>query len=373
MKRLWAAAFALGLMFAGSAHSGPLTASVLDSDDLAWFYNRPGATVEEVAAAHNQCRGFGGMMVGSTATQPGPYGLAGDVIGAIASAGLAVAYVDDCMMSRGYRRFDIASTRLRDFQQRFAQLSPAQQAEYAGAETPPEGALARRWANTYWLPAAANDAPASVEPRNFTPRAVTVEVFNRWGQPRWIDPMEAATPGANEAVVVLRLRSSGGRARLGFDRRTPNGEAAYVEVNGRQRWVGIEPQMRSDTAEPQAFAFVVPPGTYSLGYFGTTRYDVSTFCYGTIAFNVGAGEVLDLGDFTIEHGGEIVDPLAPAPTARMRIDRPAITPERASALGLGAQTLTAATYANNFPRMCQLFSRAYGFEMPGGANWAPQP
>ncbi|UPT64107.1 MAG: hypothetical protein M0D54_06070 [Hyphomonadaceae bacterium JAD_PAG50586_4] len=373
MKRLWAAALALGWAIAAPAHAGPLTASVLDSDDLAWFYNRPGASVEEVASAHNQCRGFGAMMVGGTATQPGPYGLAGDVIGAIASAGLAVAYVDDCMMSRGYRRFDIADTRLRDFQQRFSQLSLDQQAAYAGAETPPEGALARRWANTYWL-ASASDAPASTEPRNFTPHAVTVEVFNRWAQPRWIDAAQSiATPGANEAIVVLRLRSSAGRARLGFDRRTENGEAAFLEINGRQRWVGIEPQMRSDAAEPQTISFVIPPGTYSLGYFGTTRYDVSTFCYGTIAFNAAAGEVIDLGDFTIEHGGEAVDPLAPAPSARMRIDQPAITPERASALGLSAQYLSPATYTNNFPRMCQLFSRAYGFELPGAANWARQP
>jgi hypothetical protein len=139
----------MACVVASPAAAGPLTASVLDSDDLAWFYNRPAVTVAEIGADQNACRGFAAMMLGAGAPQPGPYGLAGDVMGAIASAGLNVAYVDDCMMSKGYRRFDIAGTRLRDFQTRFQALPAEQQLAYFSAEAPPEGVLARHWSNTY--------------------------------------------------------------------------------------------------------------------------------------------------------------------------------------------------------------------------------
>ena len=349
------------------AAAGPLTASVLDSDDLAWFYNRPGVTVEEIGADQNACRGFAAMMLGAGAPSPGPYGLAGDVIGAIASAGLSVAYVDDCMMSKGYRRFDIADTRLRDFQTRFQALPAEQQLAYFSAETPPEGVLARRWSNTYWLP---REGDAAIQgARNFLPRAMTRDEFNRVSQPGWVRPAEAnATPAAGEVLLVFTLRSSGGNARFGLDRRTPDGEQAFTGRPNRANWPGIEPRIE-DAQGPQAFVFAVPAGIYSLLYASTTRYNATTFCYGTIAIEAAAGQVIDLGDITIERGGEVVDPLAPAPTIRMRIDQPPVTAERTALFGARAANAQAAAYRNAFPRKCQLFTRGYGFELPGAAPW----
>lgn len=357
----------LACAVAAPAAAGPLGASVLDSDDLAWFYNRPGVTAEEIGADQHACRGFAAVMLGGEAPQPGPYGLAGSVIGAIASAGLNVAYVDDCMMSQGYRRFDIADTRLRDFSARFQTLPAEQQLAYFSAETPPEGVLARHWSNTYWLPGR-GDAAISA-PRSFLPRAMTRDEFNRVSQPGWIRPAaQGAAHAADQALIVFTLRSSGGEARFGMERRTPDGGQAFTGRPNRANFPGIEPRIQ-DAAGPQAFVFAVPPGVWALSYASTTRYNATTFCYGTIAVEAAAGHVIDLGDITIEAGGDIVDPLAPAPTIRMRIDQPPVTAERTALFGAGAASAQPAAYRNAFPRKCQLFTRGYGFELPGAAQW----
>jgi hypothetical protein len=361
------------LCLAAPASAGPLEPSVLDSDDVAWFYNRPGGTLEEIATAQNECRGFGAQMMGTNSPAYGEgYGLAGQFIGAIAAAGPIVANTDDCMMSRGYRRFDVAGTRLRDFQTRFAALPGEQQALYAGAETPPEGVLGRQWVNTYWL-LAPGDAPAAAHA--ITPRATDVPTFNRWGQPRQLRAVAAGAPitlGAGEAVVFVTARApSGSGAHVMFDRREANGDAAFTTVGGGRRWPGFEVRAQDDSVEAARLAFIVPEGVYALSNVRTGRYDFTTMCLGTVAFQIGACEAVDLGDFTMEPSQQIVDPRAPAPKVRLRVDQPEANAARAAAFGADAfaQSLRRATYFNGFPRACQLFSRIYGFDIPGAATW----
>jgi hypothetical protein len=361
-----------------TAQAGPIKPSVLDSDDRAWFYNRVGVSSDESRRDRQECEVFGGMMVGSTATVPGPYGLVGDVIAAIASAGLKVAYVDDCMMSKGYRRFDLVGTRLRAFADRTAALPPEKLEAYFSADVPPEGVLGRHWSNSYWVAKAGE--PPELSPRRFTPKAITVQTANDWKQPNWAKPVQAGAPlvaAGDQAILLIRLASSGGNARLGFDRRTAEGDAAFVQNGGHRQWPGIEPVIKTAT-KPQTFAFAVPSGIYSLAYFGISRKDYSTFCYGTLAFEAGPGQVIDLGDFTIEPGGMPVDPLSPEPGTRLRIDRPLMSPERLTEMGLDAPGAKAinpvlAEYYNLFPRKCQLFSRAYGLDIPGAPTWPARP
>ncbi|ESQ74263.1 hypothetical protein [Asticcacaulis sp. AC402] len=375
-----AAVLTLQASFALSAVAGPLEPKVLDSDDLAWFYNRPGAGTEQVAADQNACLSFGRSMFGTNPVNEGmTYGLTGAIIGEIAAAGPNIAYADDCMMARGYRRFDITGSNLRQFRERYARLAPEVQAHYAGAEVPPEGTLRRKWANTYWL-SAPGDAPAPAEPLSFVPRSPDIPTFNRWGPTKSVKPVPAGTvpqPGPDEAVVLMTVSSpTGAGAHILFDRREASGDAGIVQTTRGRNWPGFE--ARTKEAKGNAamqFAFVIPAGIYSLANVRTGRYDFTTFCLGTVAFDVAAGDVVDLGHFTMVPVDAAVDPLAPAPKVQLRIDQPSADSERNVALATGglADRLRPAVYFTRFPRMCTLFSRIYGFDMPGAAVWSGAP
>lgn len=378
IRSVWLSLLLVCAISAPSASlAGPITASVLDSDDMAWFYNRPGASVEAVNADHVACIGFGAWVMGGENSNRGPsqYGLTGDIMAAIAVAGLAVAATDECMISKGYRRFDLPDTRLRAFRERLAAMSPEQQQAYLGGEVPPEGVLARVWVNDYWLASDGLRAPD----RNYTPTASSVQQYNEWGLPREIDAVEdfaAIAPTGNQAVVFMTMRAPRSRAYVLFDRRDPvTGHPSRTMVDGRDRFPGFEAETaaRAGSPDPVRVAFVIPEGTYSLAMARSTRYDGTTFCLGTIAFDIRAGEAVDLGEFTLEPGDQVVDPLSPPPQVRFRIDQPAVDGARASTLGATAfaDRLRPAAYVNNFPRNCQLFARIYGFDMPGAPLWAP--
>lgn len=377
IRKAWLSLLLMCAVIAPSASmAGPITASVLDSDDTAWFYNRPGAGVDGVNADHVECIGFGARMMGGDGEyRPSQYGLTGEILGAIASAGLVVAATDECMMSKGYRRFDLPGVRSRDFRERLAAMPPEQQQAYLGGETPPEGALARVWVNDYWL---AGDGLRAPE-RRYTPSASTVQQYNQWGLPRQIDAVEdfaAIAPTGNQAVVLLTMRAPRSRAYVLFDRRDPvTGQPSRRTVDGRERFPGFEAETeaREGSPDPVRVAFVIPAGTYSLAMARSTRHDGTTFCLGTIAFDIGAGEAVDLGEITLEPGDQVIDPLSAPPQVRLRIDQPAVDAARANALNAAVfiDRLRPAAYANNFPRNCQLFARIYGLDMPGAPAWAP--
>ena len=361
-----------------AAYANAESAYPLDSDDMAWFYNRPSATPEIVAADHARCISFGRRHWGREqegTVQPGPYGLVGDVMGAIAAAGPIVATIDDCMISEGYRRFDVFGLPLRDFQERLLALPAQERAAYAGADSPPEGTLARQWANTYWL-TTGDEAPQGPEPRRITPRVASVASANRWWgsaplRLRTISGDALPVPMADgEAVAFLTLNSSTDtQVEVAFERVAPGtGDLASISYRGGNRWPAFQAQTTHDSGRNE-FVFVIPAGTYALARIRRGRQGMG-FCLGTIAFNVAPGDVVDLGHFTVEQGASVSAP-APPPVARMRVDQPELTPARRNFLGAGelANRMKQAAYSNGFPRICRPFSPIYGFDIPGAPLW----
>lgn len=366
-------------MLAPLSHAGPLKPDVLDADDVAWFYNRPGVTSADMTSDLSACQTFGRSMFGSNQPDNGmSYGLVGAIMGEIAAAGPMVAYTDDCMIMKGYRRFTIANERLKTFAARLESLPAETQALYFGAESPPEGTMTRHWVNTYWLAAPGDDLFVGSQPTAL-PKAPDVPTYNRWGQPKSIKPTPSGirpVAGPGEAVVVMTVKAPMGTgAIIHFERRTSDG-AADLRIDGKRKtfpgFEAIVPKAKSLTSEAVRFSFVVPEGIYALSMARTGRYDFTTFCLGTVALRIRAGEVVDLGDFAMIPAHQPVDPMAPAPLVQFRIDQPLTDEARASVLGFGGVALTRATYLNGFPRQCPLFARIYGFHLPGAASWTPQ-
>lgn len=351
--------------------SAQLSPSALDSDDMAWFYNREGESPERVAADQQECLNFGSGMYGGGYVDP-RYGLTGAVLMPIISAGPTVAYADDCMMAKGYRRFNVPG-RLRQFQERLQAATPDILAAYAGASEPPEGVLSRVWVNTYWLPAGDEAAPGA-EPRQFTPRAMTLSEANRWGPPDNIRPLSADAQVAlegDQALVVMTVRSPTG-AGLRFERSDPaTGGAGIVRDGRRQRWPSFDVRAGAEDTSPKRVMFAVPAGTYSLAAAWTWRWANGTeFCLGTVAVQIEPGEIVDLGDFSLDRGAE-VSALSTSPHVRLRIDQPALDAARLTLLGGAplAERMRAARYVNKFPRQCRLFNRGYGFDLPAAPDW----
>lgn len=164
MKKLFTIAALISILLAANhASGGPIHPRDLDPDDLAWFYNRPGATPEQVTADATECAAFGRRLFGPPIANPDAAmtGVVPAIMLGIVTAGPVVAYTDDCMIARGYRRFNVAGTTQRSFSERVSAMPAEIQAALAGADTPPEGALARQWANTYWIAA---DGEATIAP-----------------------------------------------------------------------------------------------------------------------------------------------------------------------------------------------------------------
>ena len=369
------AMLALSALSGGTAAAGPIDTATFSTGQFAWFYNRPGVAVADMEADLEACGQFGTRLASrfiSVST------------GAVASMAedwaadyLAVMYVDECMMSLGYRRFNIRDESPPSFRRRFQEMPPEMQSPYIGAETPPEGELARRWVNSYWLPAEGEQTGSDT--RRFMPRAPRASALRskaRFVRSRAISGPLTLNPG--EAVVVMSLRSpSGVGAYVQFERQDPEtGEAGLLYVDNRARWPGFEARVPFSQTHASRFAFIVPEGVYVLGQVQVGSEGATSFCLGTAAFQVQAGDVVDLGDYVVQRWSRRVDQHTPAPNVRMRIDQPEITAERALTL-IGAQaqaTPIPARYFNRFPRVCPGHflpgaHHIYGFEIPGAAEW----
>lgn len=371
---VWTAALAACALVWSATASAQLQAGALDPDDMAWFYNQLGADPQMAANDQAECVTFGARMFGSTRTQASPYGLTGEAMLAMISPGPTLAYADDCMMAKGYRRFDVAGAEQRVFQQRLQASGAEAQAAYVGAVTPPEGVLARQWVNTHWL-SREGEPVASGEAPRFTPQAPSVEVANDWGgRFRAVRPLEEGGDIAlsgDQALVLISLRSPTG-AGARFERSDPaTGGAGLVGTDRQGRWPYFDARVGDDETGVTPRLFVIPAGTYALAAAWTWRWANGTeFCMGTAVFRIEPGEVVDLGEFTFDRAPEVSE-LAPAPHVRFRIDQPAQDAARIALIPSSrlAQQMRQAEYMNAFPRQCRLFSRSYGFELPGAPQW----
>lgn len=364
------------------AFAGPIFPRDLDPDHMAWFYNRPGATPEQIASDSSECAQFGERLFGPPVVNESRRmtGIVPGIMLAIVTSGPIVAYTDDCMMSKGYRRFNVTGTTLRPFNERAGAMSGEMRAQFAGAETPPEGVLARQWANTYWIPAGA-EAPTRQPLLERAHRSVAPQFMTR-GAKLFVDALEdgaAPSPGRNDAVIVMTFRSVGrdeGKVYLARDQ-LANGGPDPVRVGNRDLWPTIVAEVgrrSGDVSGAVRLVFVAPAGTYALSAVGQGYYIRSTFfCYETIAFTVRAGDVIHLGAYTVETEPTAEHPLAPAPRQRLRIDQRAIETARADLAQSPelAARMTLAHYVNGFPHNCPEATgiAAYGLDMPGADSW----
>jgi hypothetical protein len=361
--------------------AGPLGGS-LNPDQMAWFYNRPGVTPDVLAEDRRVCAVFAqyvsGLLYSGLPDGAGFGGPAGAFLESVFNTGPRAGYADDCLVANGYRRFDVPGTKLAAFTERFNSMSPAKQAEFTAAESPPEGVLAQQWVNVYWQPAE-GEAPPAPASRRSVARGVESETIDR-PKRLIIGPVAAGgiiAPGPAEAVVTMTLRSNTAKpAFLHFMRDVEEtGAPDTLAVKNDKQWPVIEAKAGKAVAgTAPRFVFVVPAGSYSLGLAGAGGYESATlFCFGTIAFQVRPGEVLDLGAFTVQPGAQSVHPLAPAPRLRLRIDRPPIEAAQAAVASSHdlAGKMKAALFRNDFPHQCPAHGgfAVYGFQLPGAPSW----
>ncbi len=374
-KSILAGASALGVLLS-SAAAGPLPKDALDSDSMAWFYNRVGATVGEASADKQACHQFAENMTAGTTGAGASQGLLGvlveSVVDSIRDAGPKAAYVDDCMIARGYRRF-VVGGRMDDFIARTLSLSPEERGAYVGSEAPPEGRLARTWANSYWI--GAEDEPAP--PANRRVEAIALPFAAPTHRIRMVRADDPTVAGPNDAVLVLSLRREGpgnSGSYIVFTRDNPEtGLPARTTVGSSQRlrWPMFQPQYaRPDASGASHFVYIVPAGTYALANSFAGPFMLTQFCLGTVAFTAEPGAVLHLGEYVIR--AERGEPSELAPPARLgiRINEPDLDAGRALLARAPeiAARLQGATYTNGFRHACQPYPGValpvYGIDNP---------
>ncbi|MGQ0532613.1 MAG: hypothetical protein ACT4OF_07980 [Caulobacteraceae bacterium] len=113
--------------------------------DVAWFYNLPGSTPAQVTEDLSECQGFARDLTARENSR----GFLADEMDRAAGELAARGHVDDCMIARGYRRFDVQGETQEALDARLGQMSNSDHAAILSSETPPIGVLARSWANTH--------------------------------------------------------------------------------------------------------------------------------------------------------------------------------------------------------------------------------
>lgn len=301
-------AFPFAVILAVFASAGAAEGRPPNPREAAWFYNRPGVEFSQFEADSSACAQFGAQMVGGGAGQT--YGMVGVAMAGALAGGNAVSFADECMIARGYRRFDIAGEALRVFANRFAAMSDEQRASLVGAETPSEGVIARHASNAHWI---ARDGESDSE------IAVIAPISDRLAfRGMFLRPVEGSRidPGPEDAVIIAAIRSTTGDLAVAqFTRVDPEtGAPALIQVGRGERQVNFNFFTRSREARPMAY--VARAGTYAL-----VNLDMLQLCLGTIAFTVEPGDVVDLGVIEVnEEPGATADPLAPVPMRQIRID-----------------------------------------------------
>lgn len=353
----------------GDAFAGPIAFNALDTDDMAWFYNKPGITLEQLNTDTEACGRFASLVMN-------PMNEPGGLLFALNSGAPTRALLDHCMIARGYRRFNTADPNTRTFLSRYEAMSDAERLALAANETPPEGTLARAWANDYWIP----ELPADTTPRyiemrpgfqEFAPHAL-----------REIDLSRPIVVGDDETLVIVSIQAGSEQTRGGmiqFTRDNPETGApdrVRMGENGSRRWPIIRAQLRERdaTAEPRYFAYLAPSGFYDLLSVQARATASSQLCMGTIGFTAAPNAVLFLGNFVIERGLERTRmPYSEGFGVRVEMTDLANVRQQLAASPDLAARLENADYRNGFVRQCVYggpisISPVHGFDIPG-APW----
>lgn len=280
--------------------AAPVWSGDMDGDRFAWFYNKPAISDEQLIADLAECRIVANVAlrmhtVPSDYTPPTPSdNLVTDLLvepvgRALFRPGQVNALVDNCMVDRRYRRFDIRPGNQRTFLARLATLPAEARHAYFSAEQPPEGVLARVW-------------ESAVSPRNQVTAAVaelgplpTAPLPPRQDNLRaQITNAGAIDPGKALIVLSFHPNAEGRRLRtfgLGFvrfDRATGN---VATSTSNAAFYLVADYYRSQDRREPNAYrVYQVDPGMYAFSNWGR-------FCLGTVWFEARAGDVIHAGDW----------------------------------------------------------------------------
>ena len=371
----------IGIMPAQS-FAGPIIIKDLKRANSAWFYNKPGATIESVARDKYDCTAFGHYMFKMSPYKDGdPYvkypGILGSAIGSAASSGPIRGNIDDCMMSLGYRRFNTHDASLQNFQDRFETFSDSKKNMYFGDQTPPEGTLTRAWVNTFWFYKDGEKNP-SVEDRSYLPVRFDISKSQKLAsiKPSFrelpsvmtqsaatvIEKLPLQRTDADKAIIVVKIKPVSGKpAQVGFSRVDPVSGEPNPVIGKKGK--GKIPTLTVSHKDDKIGAFTVyevPSGHYALSF---ARYH--PMCMKTVIFEAKAREVTYLGEYEGFKNKESVHPSAPTPRMRFRFDQgDGIEVEKALSL---SKTPLEAQFKNNFEMLCpaMLGEKMYGVRFPG--------
>lgn len=352
---------------AGAASAQPLALNGLDGGDKGWFYNRSGATASEAATDLAECRLFANQMRNPPNAFVPQRGLVVELMAAALTAGFPHVYADDCMLARGYRRYDTENENIAAFQGRFAGMDEFAQTALAGAQQPVPGEPARAWDNSLWLPAESDPVVIRAERRLLVAPGTGINPNPLQVQP--LGDAAAVNLGDDHALLVVTLSASGfdrGRPTVVFARDNDQGFPDRVGAQRARRWPLVSVALRrADSDMRFTRMFIVPAGRYALSGVNGTQ-----LCLGTIMFQAMPGDVLHLGDITMRAGGSSVAPF------QLRIDSPDMAAARALLTRAPelAPRLRAVDYFNGFIHACQPPGWvSYGFDLPGAPWWTREP
>lgn len=279
--------------FEAAAQSGPQR--VLLNEPVAGYayYNRSGATVEDHDLEFRDC--FVATNV-SRDSVPSP-GLAFEVIWGGVLRAMSASGVENCMISRGWRVFQLSENEGRSFSRLSDEDFRTRFGPMVGEANPP-GVLAREWTNQAARPARYHTASRPRAPsrdqlsaRSFALRGYELELRTpeeaagpRLTDIRGVPLQRASTPEAGKAVVILGATGNRG---MGFERTVATGGDYRFGINGSR--------------EGAWQTFQVPPGRYRI-----TNTSWLNHCLGSPAFDIEAGEIVYAGTFNL--AGEALGP-----------------------------------------------------------------
>ncbi len=306
----------------GRAQAGPLAIQAADKPPNARFYNHPEGTIDLHQRDLGFCAKFAQSQISGQIDTPEfvtdeekasasrAYGLIPNMLDILSVSGrkdnAGQALLDDCMVSLGWRSFEIAGQNQATFEALFASMSEVGKANYLFGENPPSGQLLRGWRNSFWL---GTEAGVSIKPgiRSASPR-----IDMSYIEGRKLNTLARVPMGAAEAIVVFQAAQADGlRGNRALAFQTVNLEtglfapAANPGVPDRfnpsgRGGFGIGTNPRNQSNNPNRQAMVVPAGTYALSDITSNENQVP--CFGTVGFTIQPGEVLVLGSFTFGPG-----------------------------------------------------------------------
>ena len=300
-------------------------ANITTTTDGYTYFNRPGADVATHDADIDACRKQAGllhqpMQQTTVVVTGGVYGAIGAAIGTAIAQAILDAHahpinVENCMVVRGWRvvaldKDEGAAVAALERKDKIAKLEP-----WIGADAP-HGTIVRSFDNDLASASAASVfiaghvttsgmLSADIAKKPHAPPAAAVadppdpETMAKTAKPP--KALKASALGgvpAGDGLVVITIKGAGAVA-LGFERIGPN-PTTPAWVDGHPASFTAS-QSQADFASAGSgsgltLAFVVPPGRWRMVYAANGFAGVS-FCMGSPAFDVAAGDVIYAGAF----------------------------------------------------------------------------